>query len=84
MKYALALIDKAAEVCGGYSALADRMGIPVQNVSLMKSGKRAIYIVCTGIERKLRALIGAVCSQARILSRSWLAPDGMGSSMIDG
>lgn len=36
------LIDKAANVCGSYTALAERMGIPVQNISLMKSGKRAI------------------------------------------
>ena len=42
MKYEVSLIDRAAQVCGGYSALADRLGIPVQNVSLMKSGKRAI------------------------------------------
>lgn len=42
MKYGSSLIDRAAEVCGGYSALAERMGVPVQNVSLMKSGKRSI------------------------------------------
>ena len=42
MEYGTSLIDKAAKVCGGYSALADRMGIPLPNLSLMKSGKRAI------------------------------------------
>lgn len=42
MQYGTSLIDKAAKVCGGYSALADRMGIPLPNLSLMKSGKRAI------------------------------------------
>lgn len=42
MEYVQSLIDRAAKVCGGYTALANRMGIPVQNVSLMKAGKRAI------------------------------------------
>lgn len=42
MEYGTSLIDRAAKVCGGYSALADRMGIPLPNLSLMKSGKRAI------------------------------------------
>lgn len=42
MKSVILLIDKASKACGSYSALADRMGIPVQNISLMKSGKRAI------------------------------------------
>lgn len=36
------LIDKAAKVCGGYKALAERLEIPAPNVSLMKAGKRAI------------------------------------------
>ncbi len=42
MKYGQSLIDKAAEACGSYTALAERLGVPVQNVSLMKSGKRSI------------------------------------------
>ena len=42
MEYGKSLIDRAAKVCGGYSALADRMGIPLPNLSLMKAGKRAI------------------------------------------
>lgn len=42
MEYGTSLIDRAAKVCGGYSALAGRMGIPLPNLSLMKSGKRAI------------------------------------------
>lgn len=155
MEYVASLIDRAAKVCGGYTALANRMGIPVQNISLMKAGKRTIspataaeladiagedareavidaviesakgtrregalrailgkglaagvtvmlafsyngdsiaamdsvaktsdslYIVSTKIGRKLRALIGAVCSHARILSRSWLAPGTWGTA----
>ena len=36
------LIDKAAKVCGGYKALAERLEIPAPNISLMKAGKRAI------------------------------------------
>lgn len=36
------LIDKASEVCGSDSALAERMGIARQNVYLMKEGKRPI------------------------------------------
>lgn len=36
------LIDKAAKVCGGDQQLADRLGIARPNISLMRSGKRAI------------------------------------------
>lgn len=36
------LIDKASKVCGGDSALAEKMGIPRQNVYLMRTGKRPI------------------------------------------
>lgn len=36
------LIDKASKVCGGDSALAEKMGIPRQNVYLMRAGKRPI------------------------------------------
>lgn len=36
------LIDDAAKVCGGYSALARRIGQPQPNVPGMRSGKRAI------------------------------------------
>lgn len=32
MQYVEALIDKAAKICGSDSALADRLGIPRQNV----------------------------------------------------
>lgn len=42
MQYVQMLIDKAAEVCGGDQQLADRMGIARPNISLMRSGKRAI------------------------------------------
>lgn len=42
MESVVMLIDKAQKAYGSYTALADRMGIPVQNISLMKSGKRAI------------------------------------------
>lgn len=42
MQSVTVLIDKAAKACGSYTALANQMGIPVQNISLMKSGKRAI------------------------------------------
>lgn len=36
------LIDRASEMCGGDSALAEKMGIPRQNVYLMRTGKRPI------------------------------------------
>lgn len=36
------LIDKASKICGGDSALAEKMGIPRQNVYLMRQGKRPI------------------------------------------
>ncbi|WP_291519293.1 hypothetical protein [Acidovorax sp.] len=36
------LIDKASEMCGSDTALAERMGIERPNLSLMRSGKRAI------------------------------------------
>lgn len=36
------LIDRASEMCGGDSALAEKMGIPRQNVYLMRTGKRQI------------------------------------------
>jgi transcriptional regulator with XRE-family HTH domain len=36
------LIDKASKVCGSDTALAERMGIERPNLSLMRSGKRAI------------------------------------------
>lgn len=42
MESVKALIDKAAEVCGSDSALAERMGIDRPNISLMRSGKRSI------------------------------------------
>lgn len=42
MKYELSLIDKASKMCGGDSALADRLGIPRQNVYLMRTGKRTV------------------------------------------
>lgn len=42
MKSVQPLIDKASEMCGGDSALAERMGIPRQNVYLMRTGKRPI------------------------------------------
>lgn len=36
------LIDKAAEICGSYSALAERIGTSKQALSDMKHGKREI------------------------------------------
>lgn len=42
MKYVKPLIDRASEMCGGDSALAEKMGIPRQNVYLMRTGKRPI------------------------------------------
>ena len=36
------LIDRASEMCGGDSDLAEKMGIPRQNVYLMRTGKRPI------------------------------------------
>lgn len=36
------LIDKASQMCGSDTALAERMGIERPNLSLMRSGKRAI------------------------------------------
>ena len=42
MQSVQSLIDKASEVCGGDSALAEKMGIPRQNVYLMRAGKRPI------------------------------------------
>lgn len=42
MESVQALIDKASKACGGDSALAEKMGIPRQNVYLMRTGKRPI------------------------------------------
>jgi len=42
MQYVKPLIDSASEMCGGNSALAEKMGIPRQNVYLMRTGKRPI------------------------------------------
>lgn len=42
MKDVKLLIDKAAKICGGDQALADRLGIARPNVSLMRVGKRSI------------------------------------------
>ena len=42
MESVQALIDKASKTCGGDSALAAKMGIPRQNVYLMRTGKRPI------------------------------------------
>ncbi|MBU0745909.1 MAG: hypothetical protein KKG67_03855 [Gammaproteobacteria bacterium] len=42
MESVKALIDKASKACGSDTALADRMGIARQNVSLMRAGTRAI------------------------------------------
>lgn len=42
MESVQALIDKASKTCGGDSALAEKMGIPRQNVYLMRTGKRPI------------------------------------------
>lgn len=42
MESVKALIDKASKVCGSDSALAERMGVDRPNISLMRSGKRAI------------------------------------------
>ncbi len=42
MQYVVELIDKASKTCGSDSALADRLGIPRQNLSHMRTGKRSI------------------------------------------
>lgn len=42
MKSGVTLIDKAAELCGSYSALAERLGTSKQALSDMKHGKRDI------------------------------------------
>lgn len=40
MPYALSLLTKASKVCGGYSPLADELGVALPNVSAVKCGKR--------------------------------------------
>lgn len=42
MESVITLIDKASKVCGNDSALAERIGTPRANISLMRAGKRAI------------------------------------------
>lgn len=42
MEYGIALLDKAAKLCGSDEALAKRLGTSRPNISLMRAGKRAI------------------------------------------
>ena len=42
MESTLSLIDKAAEVCGGQNALAERLGFSKGTMSDMKHGRKAI------------------------------------------
>lgn len=90
MQYGTSLIDKAAKVCGGYSALADRMGIPLPNLSLMKSGKRAISpataaeLADIAGEDAREAAIAAVLENARGTRREGVLRDILGKALAAG
>lgn len=42
MKYAISLLDKAAKLCGGYSALAEELDVALPNMSAVRHGKREL------------------------------------------
>lgn len=42
MKYALSLLDQAAKLCGGYSALAEELDVALPNMSAVRHGKREL------------------------------------------
>ena len=90
MKYEETLIDKASRVCGSYTALAKRMGIPVQNVSLMKAGKRPISpataaeLADIAGEDARQAAIDAVIESAKGTRREGVLREILGKGLAAG
>lgn len=84
------LIDKAADVCGSYTALADRMGIAVQNISLMRAGKRAISpataaeLADIAGEDAREAAIAAVIESAKGTRREGVLREILGKAIAAG
>ena len=84
------LIDKAADVCGSYTALADRMGIAVQNISLMRAGKRAVSpataaeLADIAGEDAREAAIAAVIESAKGTRREGVLREILGKAIAAG
>lgn len=49
MKYAISLIDQAAEICGSYTALAQRLDLADSHISQLRRGKRGLPDDCVPI-----------------------------------
>lgn len=90
MEYAKSLIDKASKVCGGDSALAVNLGIPRQNVYLMRSGKRPISpataaeLADIAGDDAREAAITAVIESAKGTRREGLLKEILGKGLAGG
>lgn len=90
MQYVKALIDKASKVCGSDSALAERIGIPRQNIYLMRTGKRqvspatAAELADIAGEDAREATIAAVIEGARGTRREGVLREILGKALAAG
>lgn len=84
------LIDKASKVCGSDTALAERMGIERPNLSLMRSGKRAISpataaeLADIAGEDAREAAIAAVIESAKGTRREGVLREILGKAIAAG
>lgn len=84
------LIDKASKVCGSDTALAELMGIERPNLSLMRSGKRAISpataaeLADIAGEDAREAAIAAVIEGAKGTRRESVLRDILGKAIAAG
>lgn len=84
------LIDKASKVCGSDTALAERMGIERPNLSLMRSGKRAISpataaeLADIAGEDAREAAIAAVIESAKGTRREGVVREILGKAIAAG
>ncbi len=90
MQHVLLLIDKASKVCGSDSALAKKLGIPRQNVYLMRKGKREISpataaeLADIAGEDARQAAIDAVIESARGTRREGVLREILGKALAAG
>lgn len=84
------LIDKASKVCGSDTALAERMGIERPNLSLMRSGKRAVSpataaeLADIAGEDAREAAIAAVIESAKGTRREGVLREILGKAIAAG
>lgn len=90
MQYVKPLIDKAAEVCGSDSKLAERMGVHRVVIAEMRSGKRSISpataaeLADIAGEDAREAAIAAILEGAKGTRREGVLRDILGKALAAG